>query len=210
MFDQDKAKRAVVRVGNGRGFVVGRGTGEDRVIITAAHCLKRSVVPCASFSHTEERTYKRLLGQLGKKPTVWAECLFIDPIADIAALGPPDNQVFYHESESYGALAGEASALSISDAPEQGRAWLLSLDGDWFECEVGRVQHGSLFITEAARSIACGMSGSPIVADDGSAIGVVGTGTHAPNARLAVHLPGWLLVQVGLMRVKAPAKRKKG
>jgi len=38
-----------------------------------------------------DRTYKRLLGTLdAKELTVWAECLFVDPIADLAVLGVPD------------------------------------------------------------------------------------------------------------------------
>jgi hypothetical protein len=34
----------------------------------------------------------RLLGPLKGKRTVWATCLFVDQIADIAVLGQPDNQ----------------------------------------------------------------------------------------------------------------------
>jgi len=37
-----------------------------------------------TFSHTEGRTYQRLLGELSGEPTVWAECLFADPISDVA------------------------------------------------------------------------------------------------------------------------------
>jgi hypothetical protein len=89
------ALSAVVRVSNGgRGFVVetsGRFGRRNRYVITAAHCLPR-VPPRHGLSHTEERTYKKLLAPLGKKPSVWCECLFLDPIADIAVLGGPDNQ----------------------------------------------------------------------------------------------------------------------
>ena len=42
-----------------------------------------------TFSHTEERAYQRLLGELSGEPTVWAECLFADPSSDVAVLGPP-------------------------------------------------------------------------------------------------------------------------
>src|ERR1035437_7130431 len=85
----DEAKNAIVKVGGGRGFVV---QGErDRLVITAGHCLP-DFPTCHSSSHTEERTYKALLGSLGEKPAVWAECLFADPIGDVAVLGPPDDQ----------------------------------------------------------------------------------------------------------------------
>ncbi len=43
-------------------------------------------------SYTEERTYRDLVGPLGRKRAVCAECLFVDPVADIALLGPPDSQ----------------------------------------------------------------------------------------------------------------------
>src|SRR4051812_5465416 len=83
--NHDEAKRAVVRVGDGRGFVV--EAGGDRIIITAAHCLP-NFPPCASFSYTEERTYADLVGKIGTTPTVWAECYFADPIGDIAVRWP--------------------------------------------------------------------------------------------------------------------------
>jgi hypothetical protein len=41
------AKRAVVRVGDGRGFVVSAGD-DDRYIITAAHCLPKHPKPPSS------------------------------------------------------------------------------------------------------------------------------------------------------------------
>jgi hypothetical protein len=70
---------AVLKVGEGRGFVVKRRTRGDRIIITAAHCLPH--LPLAHpASFTEERTYQRLLGPLDVKPMVWAECLFADPL----------------------------------------------------------------------------------------------------------------------------------
>src|SRR5437867_2361147 len=91
--------RSVLKVGGGRGFVV--NGDRDRLIITAAHCLPR-FPPCHGLSYTEERTYAKLLGPLGrKKPTVWAECLFVDPVADIAVLGPPDGQELYDEWGAY-------------------------------------------------------------------------------------------------------------
>jgi hypothetical protein len=88
-----QAKRAVVTVGTGRGFVVKfqRRKAVDRVVITAAHCLP-SFPACMSFSHPEERKYENLIGPLGEKPSICAECLFVDPIGDIAVLGSPDTQ----------------------------------------------------------------------------------------------------------------------
>jgi Trypsin-like peptidase domain len=197
----DEARNAIVKVGGGRGFVV---QGErDRLVITAGHCLP-DFPTCHSSSHTEERTYKALLGSLGEKPAVWAECLFADPIGDVAVLGPPDDQQPSDEFEAYETLVDAAAKLQIADAPQNGSAWLLSLDGRWCRCTV-RHSGSILWISNAADGIVGGMSGSPIVADDGSAIGIVctsggGIGVHTeggPNPRLTHNLPGWLLRQLG-------------
>jgi hypothetical protein len=75
------ATSAVLQVGDGRGFVVRNRDifhGDERLVITAAHCLtvpfgylksgKEPQPPClpiaAAASFTEERTYKNLLGPL--------------------------------------------------------------------------------------------------------------------------------------------------
>lgn len=113
-----------------------------------------------------------------------------DPIGDIAVLGAPDGQHF-KECEAYEALMETSRPLPIVDAPKTDRAWLLSLDGHWFRCVVTH-NGGPLWIRDAAEGIVGGMSGSPIVADDGTAIGVICTGAGTvggPNPRLVYHLP---------------------
>jgi hypothetical protein len=195
-------KSAVITVGDGRGFVV-EGTREirapgqskvyrfpQRYVITAAHCLP-FFPPCMTFSHEHERSYKNLLGPLTGEPTVWAQCLFVDPIADIAVLGAVDNQVFGEQADLYEALVESGTPLPISDAPEHGAGWLLSLTYELMPCTVKHLG-GPLWI-EGAADIKGGMSGSPILAADHSAIGVICTGSGAPQAHLTQHLPGWLL-----------------
>jgi hypothetical protein len=185
---------SILRVGEGRGFVV-EDADNDRLVITAAHCLPL-FPPCASASSLEERTYQALLGPIGQKAIVWAECFFVDPIGDIAVLGPPDSQELSEQWEAYDALMKKLIPLPIGGAPRDGQGWLLSLDGHWFRCDVQ--QHGGpLWISNAAEGIVGGMSGSPILTYDGTAIGVLctsgGTGeVHTeggPNPRLMYHLP---------------------
>jgi len=184
----------VITVGNGRGFVV-EGAGE-RLVITAAHCLP-SLPPALPSFGIESRTYGPLLALRGEEPRAWAVCRFVDPIADIAVLGSPDNP----HSDEYEALMGTATALSFGDAVRRpvnfwAPARLLSLDGRWFSCTI-RHFGGPLWITHAAERVHGGMSGSPIVAEAGTAVGVVCTTTSprdgGPNARLSDNLPGWLL-----------------
>ena len=40
---------------------------------------------------------------------VWAECLFADPVADIAVLGVPDEQYLSSEAAAFEALVGVLS-----------------------------------------------------------------------------------------------------
>ena len=59
------AKRALVKVADGRGFVV---QGRERMVITAGHCLP-GLPPCISYAASHERTYP-LLGSLRGPLTV--------------------------------------------------------------------------------------------------------------------------------------------
>jgi hypothetical protein len=134
---------------------------------------------------------------------VWAECVFVDPIADIAVLGSVDNQVLTDEALAYDELVDQIEPGPIGDVPEQADARLLSLDGEWIRCQVWRLPIGPFWIRNAEAPIRGGMSGSPIFRNDGSVIGVVcvsgGCGNleehreGGPNPRLAAHLPGWLV-----------------
>jgi hypothetical protein len=219
----DKASwtEAVIKVGLGRGFVV--EISRTRYVITAGHCLP-FLPPSAPVTSIEDRTYHRLLGRLGEKETpVWAECKFVDPIADLAVLGCPDNQELADKAKAFQALVEAAVPLPIGrlplvrsplidsgglplTVPETGEtalgpptakasAWLLSLDGHWFQCDL-TARHAGLSIEWAAEEIAPSMSGEPIVSGDGEAIGVVctdGNGNASVQASLSRQLPRWFL-----------------
>jgi hypothetical protein len=82
-------------------------------------------------------------------------------------------------------------------------AFLLTLDNQWSTCTVRHRPNGMLTIHDAARGIAGGTSGSPIIAKDGSAIGIVCLATGGdlpteggPNPRLVGNLPCWFLQEV--------------
>jgi hypothetical protein len=38
---------------------------------------------------------------LDEEPTIWTECYFADPTADIAVLGPVDGQMFFGKDTAY-------------------------------------------------------------------------------------------------------------
>ncbi|MCP4304313.1 MAG: trypsin-like peptidase domain-containing protein [bacterium] len=192
--DEDAAKRAVVAVGEGRGFVV--EAGGDRFIITAGHCLPR-LPPATSFL-ASETVYRNLTGRLyADRRSLTVECLFVDPIADIAVLGAPDGQDLWKENEAYQGLVDVSQPLMVTAAPKDGPAKLLSLDGRWGGCTI-RHDDGPLWVFDAKNGIEGGMSGSPIIAETG-AIGVLVTGSGAeggPQPNLMLSLPGWLLARI--------------
>lgn len=202
---------SVVRVGDGRGFVVERR--RERLILTAAHCLPLDeagnliMPPPHPGACLEDKTYQSLLGLLGAQPTVWAECLFVNPVADLALLGSPDNQDLAREAETYEKFVGRLEPLPIADAVKMGRelvkvpnfpdftidtpgrstARVLSLAGEWMDCTV--LRRGTWLALEDETLAESGMSGSPIVSTDGRAIGVVSTGGMNPVLR--DNLPAW-------------------
>ena len=225
-----RALHAVVTVDHGRGFVVeGRGLyrRSHRYIVTAAHCLPvrpdgQRLPPPDGASHSEERTYEELLAPLGEQPSVWCECFFVDPIADIAVLGAPEHPDLLEHAKAYEALVEKTTPITVAEPPskpiregddrlakfvEWARrecpAFLLSLENQWFHCTVRHGPNDMLWISDATEGIAAGMSGSPIVAKDGTAIGIVCIGSGGtfnpipteggPNPRLMGNLPGWFL-----------------
>jgi hypothetical protein len=176
---------SVVKVGSGRGFVVEDDAGR-RQVITAAHCLPWLPPPHpGSFKH--ERTYDKLIGLLASgAPDVSVECLFADPVADLAILGEPDGQVLYKEWEAFDSFIGEPEPLRIGGA-QTTSGYMLTLAEPFTWIEVSLTTHPrSVSITERVES---GMSGSPILDGEGRAIAVISS--DLINPRLDASLPGW-------------------
>ena len=172
------------------------------MVVTAAHCLPK-LPPAHAQSRSEDRTYPKLLGSLGAAKTeVWAECLFVDPVADVAVLGCPDEQELGDEAEAYFELTENVPALRIGNA-KSGKGWVLSLDGRWIRTTLDVASGVGALSIDPTKG---GMSGSPILNAAGRAVGVVVIGTETtthsgehrnlragPQPKLAHNLPGWLL-----------------
>jgi hypothetical protein len=156
----EQAKRAVIRVGDGRGFVV--AGKRRRLVITAGHCLPG--LPSTPLD-PRECTYPNLLGRLGEEPSIQAHYLFADLVADIAVLGPPDYKQIpelLDDTEAYQEFVEQAEPLAVGEAafsaaPEaeifgsqHAPAWLLSLDGRWISCRV-QPMDGPLWIGGSRR-----------------------------------------------------------
>ncbi|TBB88077.1 serine protease family protein [Rhizobium ruizarguesonis] len=191
------AKEAVVRVGYGRGFVA--KTVHSPVIITCAHCLPNMPPSVGGIMMTEEKTYPRLVGALGDEPSITVECLFADPVADVAVLGEPDWDILWKEAEAYHAFVEDRKGLPLAleqnaaftGVQQRMGAWL-TLEDRWVHCGLA-VTARSVLTSERAKA---GMSGSPIILDTvrRTVVGVVSSTEFHP--RLAAALPAWLSRQL--------------
>jgi S1-C subfamily serine protease len=194
------AKRAIIQIGTGgRGFIVSAGE-HRRYIITAAHCLPHFPEPHLANS-ANELSYPDILSALGKpKRKVWAELVEFNSVSDFAVFGAPDSQTLWEEYEQYEGFTehttmriGKSTAappplqfpdfdsMAEADLPAwrpldreivEAPAWMLSLDGQWLRCMV-RTNGRFLTATQGGQHIKSGMSGSPIINDDGAALGLV-------------------------------------
>jgi hypothetical protein len=199
----------VVKVGDGRGFIVHYRVRHPklklplvRVIVTAAHCLP-NLPPAHPAAYSEERTFPNLLATLDRrKKDIWAECLFVDPVADIAVLGTPDTQELFEQADAFEALM-DGPSVHINE-PKNGKGWMLSLKGEWVSTDL-EMHYGLYRRGLSTGPNVPGQSGSPILNGNGRAIGVVsiGAGTVDANGKhvyqragqpiLRDNLPRWML-----------------
>jgi hypothetical protein len=188
-------KQAILRVDQGRGFVVEdreevlpwpvprepreRVFCDRRLVITAAHCLPYLPKPAEQLGG--DATFRNLLGALGSsKPKVWAECLFADPIGDVAVLGVPDSQSLEEQADAYEELMSSVPALRVKKARRKEQAWVLGLDGEWISVRTDWIGQ-RLWLDLVPKP---GMSGSPVVASSGAAIGLLSQGAKDDDRRL--------------------------
>jgi len=174
--EPETAKQAVVAVGDGRGFIVNT---DERLIVTAAHCLPQ-LPPAAATAYLEETTYQDLVGRIDDdQKRIWVECLFVDPVADIAVLGGPDDQVLSDQWDAHQDFVEELPALEVgglSSCHPTIPGLLLGLGGEWGGCEIRYSGvRGCLWIENAVEGIVGGMSGSPIMNTACEVVGVLGT-----------------------------------
>jgi len=168
--------------------------------------LSKPIVLVMSFrQHTVCRSFRRVARpHMSKNEHIkcyWRQ--FADPVADIAILGRPDTQVLLDQAKAYDDFIDSHETITITTAAMEGRAWIFALDGHRFRCTVEH--RGRLLWTATDEPVTEEMSGSPILSNDGTAIGVVSVSSESgniprmhtgPDANLAAHLPAWFLQEI--------------
>lgn len=91
-----------------------------------------------------------ILGPLGAEPSVWVECLFADPVADIALLGEPDGQGLPDECETYLAFLQQCEPIKIVDGDPEQSVRMRSPSGPWFKAR-GRRSSKAIYIDASLR-----------------------------------------------------------
>jgi S1-C subfamily serine protease len=181
-------------LGHGRGFIVEAGCA--RYVATAGHCLPK-LPPAASFTGAGEKTY----AVFGYRDGNEAECVFADPVSDLAILGAPDSQEFPEAAELWERVVmGERrTVLAIGDVADGDPVYIpAKWSNDRTHRATARVIGRALWIECPTSVLKGGMSGSPILSADGRAVGVFTTSSrpgrmHGPQPWLRKNLPGWML-----------------
>jgi hypothetical protein len=187
---------AIIRVGDGRGFLVKLSSQQwqgSPVVITAAHCLPFIPEPDRG-SNRREYTYKDLLGARGEQPPhVWATCLSVDPINDVAVLCEPDIQALGEHAAAYTAFVEPRSTLTLDMITEPTTGWVLTLDGWLAPCTIDVCGFPAVRSLWVSRRFDNGLSGSPILTTRGRVVGIVSSARVNESPALLNILPTWML-----------------
>jgi hypothetical protein len=106
----------------------------------------------------------------------------VEPVADLAALCPADNQALPDEAEAFEAFTEATEAVPLcATVPAfevSLRAHVLTHEGQWVAAEVAQYgiaweAPGATLFLSAPEQIKCGTSGGPVINDAGELFGVI-------------------------------------
>jgi hypothetical protein len=109
----------------------------------------------------------------------------VDPVADIAVLGRADDQVFETEPGAYDDFVNDLAPLRIGEA-KSGQGSMLTLDGKWSPITLDL--HINFYgVGLEIDSTEAGQSGSPILNNEGHAVGIVAIGRQSNESAEATN-----------------------
>jgi V8-like Glu-specific endopeptidase len=186
-------------VGLASGFYIGNG-----FLITNCHCLPRTPDP----REQDDMVVVTVKTLATRSKSAKAAAIYADPCGDIAVLGPLDEQAFSHEADKYRTLIEKLPPVKINvralSRLTKFRVHVRSVKGKWLSGQAFVAGYEGRTLTvqleDKKARIPGGTSGSPVVNDDGLAVGVlkIGAETSAEYSALALpdYLPMWLLDRI--------------
>jgi len=182
-------------------------------VSTAAHCVEWSTTGGMVLGDHCLENVRTKTGE-GFRLSVYA----VEPVADIAILGPPDYQEFSDDADAFEAFCEATSPVPVSaaDFPFKVpvRVLLLTHHGTWIEGTATRyglrdALPGACLALKTEADIEGGSSGGPIIDRAGQLVGITSHGTRTggmPSPHLA--LPGWIWRRIDA--AQRPRKRARG
>lgn len=199
----ENATVKIIRRG-GQGVVVRGG-----LILTAAHCVEFTCVGYMALGDYYIEEIETSSGILKAAP------LAVEPVKDIAVLGPPDEQAFCEEAEAYEEWHKNIEPIPLCfrqyERFQKLDAYIFTHEGTWIK---GKATHcgedKSAFVFDSIDPVKGGTSGGPIVNEYGELLGVVSTGSETPIAmskeelgeyndfhpRASIALPVWVIRRI--------------
>lgn len=164
-----KVEQASVRLTKkmGQGVIIPGG-----FILTAAHCISWDIEGGMPLGDFYLEPVKSRCGEFA------ASVEAVEPVSDIAILGPPDRQNFYDEFDSYQMIIAKLLPVPISlikPKPFQPLpAFIRTHKETWIraEAQLGRKDAPTLRL-KTEEQVESGTSGGPVVDEDGCLLGVI-------------------------------------
>ena len=181
----------VIKVGDGgRGFIV-RTAGDERLILTARHCLDE--IPSPLNTKITDRLVHAAAGPLDGPLTVALRPVFADSVGDLAVFAAPTMRDHEAEAEAYNDfIAGRHCFDIAAPSPHCARARALDLAGHWVDVAIEDVS-GWLHLRPSV--LVPGMSGGPIIDSAGRAIAIC-SNTASSQPIIVERLPSFLARQL--------------
>jgi Trypsin-like peptidase domain len=172
---------------------------EGGFIITASHCVEWDNSGLMALEKPYLNKIKTVSGNL------IAQTRAVEPVSDIAVLGSPDSQTFYHESVVFDELCERVAPVKLlrSIPKSEFPVWIRTHRKTWVAGMAIYRGGNSSFAYKTDIKLSSGTSGGPIVNHNGELVGVVSNCTSTSDGGkytstaglLPLALPVWVIAR---------------
>jgi len=141
----------------------------NHLVLTAAHCIKWD---CDGYMALEAYFEKIKTGKI----EFTAQILAVEPVSDIAVLGPPDTQRLPREYDLFQESCNNIKPVPVymrNDLPETFRVHIYTHKAKWITGQAKYQKPWNSIYIETDEQVENGDSGGPIINDSGEIVGIV-------------------------------------